>query len=72
VSDKTWAMTLILAVVPPLFGVNGLHRFYTGHVGIGVAQFLTVGGCYIWQIIDIVMILTGKYTDKQGRPLLKQ
>jgi len=72
VSDKTFNLTLILALVPTFFGFFGIHRFYTGHIGIGIAQFLTAGGCGIWQIIDIVMIFTGKYTDKQGRPLLKQ
>jgi TM2 domain-containing membrane protein YozV len=72
VSDKTWNLTLILAVVPTFFGFFGIHRFYSGHIGIGIAQFLTAGGCGIWQLIDIIMIATGKYTDKQGRPLLKQ
>lgn len=72
VSDKTHNLTLILAIVPTFFGFFGIHRFYTGHIGIGIAQFLTAGGCGIWQIIDIIMIFTGKYTDKQGRPLLKQ
>ncbi len=72
VSDKTHNLTLILAIVPTFFSVFGVHRFYTGHIGIGIAQLCTFGGCGIWQIIDIVMIFTGKFTDKQGRPLLKQ
>ena len=29
----------------------------------------TLGGCGVWQLIDIIMIVTGKYTDAQGRPL---
>lgn len=41
-------------------------------MGIGVAQLLTGGGCGIWALIDLVNILMGKYTDKAGRPLLKQ
>jgi TM2 domain-containing membrane protein YozV len=70
-SDKTFNLTLILAIVPTFFGFFGIHRFYTGHIGIGIAQFLTAGGCGIWQLIDIIFIFTGKYTDKQGRPLMK-
>ena len=31
----------------------------------------TLGGCGIWAFIDIIMIVTGKYTDAQGRPLVK-
>jgi hypothetical protein len=69
VSDKQKMTTLLLAVVPAAFSVFGVHRFYTGHVGIGIAQFLTLGGCGIWQLIDIIMIAQGKFTDKQGRPV---
>jgi hypothetical protein len=66
---KAWMTTLLLAIAPSVFGVCGVHRFYTGHTVIGILQFLTVGGCGIWQLIDIIFILTGKYTDAQGRPL---
>jgi len=42
-----------------LFGLCGLHRFYMGDIGIGIAQLLTLGGCGIWQLIDFIRILTG-------------
>ncbi len=67
VSDKPKMITLLCAVIPAGFSMFGIHRFYTGHIGIGIAQFLTLGGCGIWQLIDIIMILQGKFRDKQGR-----
>jgi TM2 domain-containing membrane protein YozV len=67
---KPKMMVLLLAILPSAFGFCGIHRFFTGHIGIGIAQFLTVGGCGIWQLIDIVQILTGKFTDKDGNPLV--
>ncbi len=68
-SDKTKTVALILAIVLPNLGVFGAHRFYLGHIGIGIGQFLTLGGCGIWQLIDIIQIFTGKMTDSEGREL---
>ena len=67
--QKSWLTTLLLAF---FVGYAGVHRFYTGHTLLGVLQFLTCGGFGIWTLVDIIFILTGKYTDAQGRPLLKE
>lgn len=63
---KDWTTTLLLCL---FLGVLGVHRFYTGHVGIGIVQLLTMGGCGIWALVDLIMIATGKFTDSDGRPL---
>ena len=66
---KDWLTTLLLCI---FLGALGVHRFYTGHIGIGIAQLLTGGGCLIWAIYDLIMIARGKFTDAQGQPLLKK
>lgn len=62
-NDDRWLITLLLAI---FLGVFGGHRFYTGHTKIGVIQLLTFGGFYIWAILDIIKILTGKFEDSEG------
>lgn len=62
-SEKDWLVTLLLCL---FLGVIGAHRFYTGKIGTGILQLITLGGCGIWAIIDLIMVLTGKFTDKDG------
>lgn len=60
---------IIAGVLQLLVGTFGVGRFYTGHIGIGVAQLLTLGGCGIWALVDGIMILVGDPRDAAGRPL---
>jgi len=65
-SNKSWGTTLFLSI---FFGMFGGHRYYTGRIGSAIAQTFTVGGFYIWWIIDIISILRGTFKDSQGRLL---
>ena len=50
-------------------GSLGVHRFYVGKVGTGIAMLLTLGGIGIWTLIDFIIILCGNFKDKYGLPL---
>ena len=59
-------------------GMFGVHRFYLGHIGIGVAQLLiTVLSCFIlswisliWGLVEGILILSGSINkDAKGAPL---
>lgn len=50
-------------------GCFGVHRFYVGKVGTGALQLITLGGLGIWALIDLVMIIVGAFTDKQGNKI---
>jgi len=67
-SDKEWLTALLLSL---FVGGLGVDRFYLGQTGLGILKLLTCGGMGIWSIIDIIMIATGKLTDKNGLPLKK-
>ena len=66
VSKKNKITALILCV---LFGLFGVHRFYVGKVGTGLLYLFTGGLFLIGYIVDIILIITGKFTDKFGLEL---
>ncbi len=66
---KDWLTTLLLCI---FLGPLGIHRFYTGHTGTAILQIFTLGGCGIWLLIDFIKIVTGKFKDKEGNPLVRK
>ncbi|WP_059006974.1 TM2 domain-containing protein [Streptomyces specialis] len=61
---------ILAGVLQLLFGTFGAGRFYTGHIGMAVAQLLTCGGLGFWAIIDGVLFLASEdRTDASGRVL---
>ena len=57
----------LVALLLCLFvGGIGIHRFYLGYIGIGIIQLLTLGGCGIWTLIDLIRICIGDLKPKDG------
>lgn len=69
-SDRLRIMALLLSLLAFLVPIHGLQRFYVGKIGTGILWLCTLGCFYIGQIIDVVLIVAGAFTDKQGRRLL--
>ncbi|MEV0385096.1 TM2 domain-containing protein [Nonomuraea sp. NPDC050643] len=65
---KSWIVAVLLCF---FLGTLGIHRFYVGKIGTGILMLVTLGGLGVWALIDFIMILIGKFTDKQGQPLAK-
>ncbi len=71
---------IVAALLAFFLGVFGVHNFYLGYTGKGIAQLIiTVFGVlliigplvsYVWAIIELVCILTGSIKDSEGNDLL--
>jgi len=61
---------LLLALLGPIGLLCGLQRFYVGKIGTGILWLFTGGLLGIGQLIDIILIAVGQFTDKDGRPLV--
>lgn len=57
---------IIALVLAALVGGLGIHRFYLGYTWQGVVQLLTLGGCGVWALIDLIRIITGDLQPKGG------
>jgi TM2 domain-containing membrane protein YozV len=67
VSDKS---RLAAALLCFFFGGLGIHRFYVGKIGTGIAIICTLGGFFgIWPLVDLILILLGTFRDKPGKAL---
>ena len=62
-TDNTWLVALLLCL---FVGFLGIHRFYVGKAGTGFLQIITFGGLGIWVLIGLIMLVMGKFTDKEG------
>ena len=63
-SAKNWRTAFLLSV---FLGVVGADRFYVGRIGLGILKLLTLGGYFVWWVVDIVLLLQGRMKDDLGR-----
>jgi len=64
VKSKTTAL-----IISILLGELGIDRFYLGYTGLGILKLITAGGCGIWWLVDIILIVTGRMKTKDGQEL---
>ncbi|MBV8802504.1 MAG: DUF4864 domain-containing protein, partial [Gammaproteobacteria bacterium] len=67
ISPKSGITTLLLCI---FLGTLGIHRFYVGKIGTGILMLLTCGGLGIWTLVDLVLIASCNFKDKNGNVLI--
>ena len=60
---KSFVIAWLLSLLLGLFGAD---RFYLGKTGTAVLKLVTLGGFGVWYLVDLVVMLTGNMTDKDG------
>lgn len=63
ISTKSRLVALLLCW---FLGVFGAHRFYVGKNGTAALMLVTLGGLGIWALVDLIIIVCGGFTDKNG------
>lgn len=57
---------IVAAILAFAIGGLGIHRFYLGYTWQGIVQLLTLGGCGVWSLIDLIRICLGTLQPKNG------
>lgn len=60
---------LTLFLLTFFVGVLGVHRFYTGKIGTGFLMLITLGGLGVWFLVDLILVVTGQFTNKDGQKI---
>ena len=60
---------LALFLLTFFVGVLGVHRFYVGKIGTGVLMLITLGGLGVWFLVDLILVVTGQFTNKDGQKI---
>ena len=65
-TSKDWLTLFLLTFFA---GILGVHRFYPGKIGTGFLMLITLGGFGVWFFVDLILVLTGQFTDKEGQKI---
>lgn len=57
ISDMSFKNPVVSLILSIFLGEFGFDRFYIGNTGLGILKLLTGGGCGVWWLIDLFLIM---------------
>ena len=66
--EKKVQQKTMMIIICLLAGGLGIHRFLMGYSNWWL-MLITLGGCGLWTLYDLMMIITGKMNMADGREL---
>jgi hypothetical protein len=67
--ERSQRSRMVAGFLGIFLGPLGIHRFYLGYWGIGLAMLFTGGGLFFWGFFDAIFVMLGRIPDADGRPL---
>lgn len=73
IHQKTYSpkSRMVTAMLCMCFGWMGVHRFYVGKIGTGILMMLTIGLFGLWTLVDLFIVILGKFKDSDGRQVFR-
>lgn len=68
IKGQRWEYVLAFSF---FLGCLGIDRFITGSWKLGILKLITIGGFGIWYLVDLVLIGTENFKDKDGNYIVR-